>query len=51
MSIGDVKGSRRRFKTRRAEGHAPKPVGLSVSAMIERNRIKAANAQKAAKKK
>ena len=50
MSIGDVKGSRRRFKVRKAAGTAPKPVGMSVSAMIERNRQKAANAAKVSKK-
>lgn len=51
MSIGDIKGARRRFKVRKAAGQAPKPAGLSVSAMIERNRQKAANQAKAAKKK
>lgn len=38
MSVGDVKGSRRRFKIRQIQGHAPKPSGLSVAQSIARNR-------------
>lgn len=38
MSIGDIKGARRRFKKRQQLGHAPKPNGLSIAQSIERNR-------------
>lgn len=51
MSVGDVKGYRRRQKILRQAGELPKKSGLSVSASIERNRRIALNQQKAAKKK
>lgn len=50
MSVGDVKGSRRRFKALVAKGHAPRPAGRSVAHSIEREKAKAARIAKAAKK-
>lgn len=50
MSIGDIKGSRRRAKILKAKGHFPPKRGLSVSEYIERNRAIAQRAMKAAKK-
>lgn len=47
MSVGDIKGSRRRIKILKAEGHFPKKHGLSVSEMIIRNRTIAARMAKA----
>mgnify|MGYP007089694368 CR=1 FL=1 len=46
MSVGDIKGSRRRFKQLRREGHAPRAAGVSVSVSIERARKLAAAEQK-----
>ena len=51
MSVGDIKGSRRRFKVRQINGHAPTPKGVSVSALIERNRKIAQRMAAAATKK
>ena len=51
MSVGDIKGYRRRFKARQIAGHAPRPAGRSVAESIERNRITAARMAKAAQKK
>lgn len=41
MSIGDVKGARRRQKIRQINGHAPKPKGRSIHASIEAEKRKA----------
>jgi hypothetical protein len=51
MSVGDVKGFRRRMKVLAILGHAPKPSGLSVSESIAREREAAARAAKSAVKK
>lgn len=51
MSVGDIKGYRRRFKIRQINGHAPRPAGRSVAQSIERNRIIAARMAKAAGQK
>lgn len=50
MSVGDVKGSRRRFKQRQQLGHAARPARLSVGEAIAKNRAAAARADKAKKK-
>jgi hypothetical protein len=50
MSVGDIKGARRRFKQRQRKGEAPKKQGLSTTQLIERNRRIAANQAKTAKK-
>jgi hypothetical protein len=51
MSVGDVKGYRRRLKQMRNAGHAPKRSGLSVAASIDRNRRIALSMARVAKKK
>lgn len=51
MSVGDVRGARRRQKIRQIEGHAPTPKGRSVSASIEAERRKAQRMAAAAQKK
>lgn len=38
MSVGDMKGSRRRIKRLKSDGNFPKASGLSVSQSIDRNR-------------
>lgn len=48
MSVGDIKGSRRRMKILRALGHFPPKRGLSVSESIDRNRRIAARMAKSA---
>lgn len=48
MSVGDVKGYRRRLKILRRMGHAPKKTELSVAGAIDRNRRIAARMAKAA---
>jgi len=50
MSVGDIKGSRRRIKQLRAVGHFPKRAGLTVAESIVRNRAQAARMLKAARK-
>lgn len=50
MSVGDVKGSRRRFKQREKLGHTPKRSGLSVSESIARNKEIALRQAKVKKK-
>jgi hypothetical protein len=47
MSVGDNKGSRRRFKVRQILGHAPRPKGRSVAEGIQREREKALRMAKA----
>lgn len=42
MSVGDIKGARRRFKDRQKKGHAPKKSGLNVAQSIARHRAIAA---------
>lgn len=52
MSVGDVKGFRRRFKVLENKGHAPKRSHISVSESIARARLAAAREGiKGAKKK
>lgn len=51
MSVGDIKGSRRRFKVRQLNGQAPVPKGASVATLIERNRKIALRMANAASKK
>jgi len=51
MSVGDVKGFRRRLKTLEQKGHTPKRSHRSVSESIDHNRAVAARAAKSAKKK
>jgi len=51
MSVGDIKGARRRFREAQRNGHAPRPKGRSVADMIEKNRALAARAAKAAMKR
>lgn len=48
MSVGDIKGSRRRANILKAKGHFPPRRGLSVSEYIERNRAIAMRAAKSA---
>lgn len=38
MSVGDIKGARRRFRIRQIKGHAPVPKGRSVSEIVARER-------------
>lgn len=51
MSVGDNKGSRRRFKLRQQAGHAPRASGMSVGKMIERNKVMAMRMAAAASKR
>ena len=46
MSVGDIKGSRRRFKVRQQLGEAPTPKGRSVHESIARERALAARLAK-----
>lgn len=46
MSVGDIKGARRRTKLLKRKGHYPKVPGLSVQALIQRNKDVAARAAK-----
>lgn len=47
MSVGDIKGSRRRNLLAKRRGHFPKPSGLNVMALIQRNKEIALRAAKA----
>lgn len=51
MSVGDIKGSRRRFKILTRKGQAPKRPGHSTSEAIARERAFAARQAKSAAKK
>jgi hypothetical protein len=51
MSVGDIRGSRRRFKARIAAGHAPRPGQSSVAQSIDREKRKAMRIAAASKKK
>lgn len=51
MSVGDIKGFKRRLKTLQKSGHAPRKQGRSVSESIEYNRRQAARAASAMGKK
>lgn len=51
MSVGDIKGARRRFKQLERKGHAPRRTGRSVQEMIENNRRIAQRAAKTMAKK
>lgn len=51
MSVGDIKGARRRFRIRQINGHAPTPKGRSAAELIERNRAIAARMAKALQKR
>lgn len=46
MSVGDIKGSRRRAKLLKRAGHFPKAPGMSVQALIQRNKDIASKAAK-----
>ena len=48
MSVGDVKGSRRRFKVAQQQGHAPRAKGRSVSESVARERALAQRLAKVA---
>lgn len=41
MSVGDIKGFRRRLKLRVVRGEAPKKAGYSVSELVARNKARA----------
>lgn len=47
MSVGDIKGSRRRIKILKAKGHYPVAHNYSIAEAITRNRIVAARMAKA----
>lgn len=51
MSVGDIKGARRKAKQRERDGHAPRKQGLSVAQSIERNRAIAKRMAQVGKKK
>lgn len=51
MSVGDIKGYRRRIRAFQKLGHFPRKSGRSVGESIEYNRRIAAKAAKASKKK
>lgn len=46
MSVGDIKGYRRRVKLLKRAGHFPKAPGMSVQALIQRGKDLAARAAK-----
>ncbi len=46
MSVGDIKGYRRRFKILKQLGHAPTPKGRSVGEAVEAARRAAARQAK-----
>ena len=46
MSVGDIKGSRRRFKVQQTKGHAPRGHAKSVADSITYNRLAAARIAK-----
>jgi hypothetical protein len=48
MSVGDVRGARRRFRIRQINGWAPTPKGRSVSEIVAREREYAKRAAKVA---
>lgn len=51
MSVGDVKGFRRRLKVLKHKGHLPKPSGISIQDAVAREKAIAAAAAKRGKKK
>lgn len=51
MSVGDIKGFRRRLKVLEVKGHMPKRASVSVAVSVQRERERAMKAAKIRRKK